>query len=121
MSRYQAREEAFKILFQLEMNDQQPAIEEAFVENNYIQKLLKGVEQEKTNIDQRITDQLKNWTFSRIALVDKTILRIAVYEIMHMEDIPHAVSINEAVNLAHKYGDDKASKFINGVLSQIYS
>ncbi|HLQ96790.1 MAG TPA: transcription antitermination factor NusB [Pseudogracilibacillus sp.] len=121
MSRHQAREEAFKILFQLEMNDQQPAREEAFLEDNYIQKLLEGIKQEKTNIDQRITEQLKNWTFSRIALVDKIILRIAIYEIMHMDDIPQAVSINEAVNLAHKYGDDKASKFINGVLSQIHS
>lgn len=121
MSRHQAREEAFKILFQLEMNDQQPAREEAFLEDNYIQKLLEGIKQEKINIDQRITEQLKNWTFSRIALVDKIILRIAIYEIMHMDDIPQAVSINEAVNLAHKYGDDKASKFINGVLSQIHS
>lgn len=121
MKRHQAREETFKILFQLDVNDQQPEMEEALLEDKYLQTVLKGIKQEQPNIDQRITEQLINWTFSRISLVDKTILRIAVYEIIYMDDIPHAVSINEAVNLAHKYGDDKSSKFINGVLSKIHS
>src|SRR5699024_1834508 len=115
MNRRQAREEAFKILFQLEINDEQPNLNnEVFVDT-----VISGVIENKLEIDSQIKHQLKNWTFERIALIDKTILRIAIYEINELEDIPVAVSINEAVELAHTYGDENSSKFINGVLSSI--
>ena len=66
-----------------------------------------------------LKEHLTNLTIDRIALVEKTILRIAIYEIKHVDDVPTAVSINEAVELAHKYGDEKSGKFINGVLAKL--
>jgi len=110
-----AREEAFKLLFQNEMNKQ---VEQHY-QNNFIEQLVNGVSEQQEQIDQIIEKYLINWTIDRISLVDKIILRIALYEILSIEDIPHAVSINEAIELAHKYGDEKSSKFINGILSKI--
>lgn len=120
MNRRQAREEAFKILFQLELNDQEVSLNEKQANDVYIKIILPGLNEHKAVVDEKISAQLENWSFDRLAIMDKTILRIAVYEIVYMEDIPTAVSINEAVELAHIYGDDKSSKFINGVLSKIY-
>lgn len=114
-SRRQARELAFQILFQLDLNEDVQSKEK----NIFTQTLIKGVIQYKESLDQLIAKYLINWTIDRIALVDKTILRIALYEIIYIEDIPYAVSINEALELAHKYGDEHSSKFINGILSKI--
>lgn len=110
-----AREQAFKYIFQSEIND------ELTLENEtpFTQQLVNGVFAHKEEIDQLIKDHLINWSFERISLVDKAILRIAIYEILFEADIPYAVSINEAVELARKYGDDASSKFINGLLSNI--
>ena len=116
MDRQTAREEAFKHLFQRNINDQVNTAENM---NNYTKKLVQGVSEHIEEIDQLISTHLENWTLDRIALVEKTILRIATYELKFTEDIPVAVAINEAVELGHKYGDEKSSKFINGVLSKI--
>lgn len=110
-----AREDAFKLLFQIDINDQHSLD----TKQPFTKLLTEGVIKNKIDIDQLIADHLINWTIDRISPVDKTILRIAIYEILHEEDIPYAVSINEAVELAHRYGDDQSSKFINGVLSEI--
>ncbi|MEC5422292.1 transcription antitermination factor NusB [Virgibacillus sp. C22-A2] len=124
MNRHTAREKAFQVLFQLDINDNEPttAIAE-FLENEenntFLTALVEGVAQYKTEIDNIITRNLENWSIHRIASVEKTILRIATYEINFLEDIPTNVSINEAVELANSYGDDKSGKFINGVLSKI--
>lgn len=115
MSRSTAREEAFKILFQLNFdNENQHNHSDSFT-----MQLVKGTEENKDKIDQIIIKYLENWSFDRIATVEKTILRIATFEITFLDDIPHGVSINEAVELAHKYGDEKSGKFINGVLAKI--
>lgn len=117
MNRRQAREEAFKLLFQMEMNEGQ-SIEDIQIDD-FTKQIVTGVTNEKDKVDQIIADHLENWSLNRIAFVEKAILRIATYEITFMEDIPVGVSINEAVELAHTYGDEKSSKFINGVLSKI--
>lgn len=114
-TRRKAREEAFKLLFQNEMNEQS----EDSYDNDFVKQLVTGVHHEMEKIDSIIEKYLINWTLERISLVDKAILRIALYEIIFIEDIPHAVSINEAIELAHKYGDENSSKFINGILSEI--
>ena len=72
-----------------------------------------------TDIDDKISSSLKNWTIDRISKVNLSILRLAVCEIMYIEDIPFQVSINEAVELAKKYSDDDAPSFVNGVLASI--
>lgn len=124
MNRHTAREKAFQILFQLDINDNEPqqAIE-AFLESEendeFLKMLVEGVTEHKEKIDSVISDNLKNWTINRIASVEKTILRIATFELHYIEEIPKNVSINEAVELGNTYGDDKSGKFINGVLSNI--
>src|SRR5699024_6211551 len=118
MNRRQAREEAFKILFEQYINTQELDIH-AKTDDTYIINVVTGVLKEQEKIDEKIKQHLKNWTFERIAPVEKAILRLSVYEILFVESIPIAVSINEDVELAHAYGDDKSSKFINGVLSNM--
>ncbi|OZU90007.1 N utilization substance protein B [Virgibacillus indicus] len=124
MNRHTAREKAFQILFQLDINDNEPktAIQD-FLEteetNEFLAALVEGVSENKNEIDNIIDEHLENWTLKRIAAVEKTILRIATFEIKFINDIPVSVSINEAIELGNSYGDDKSGKFINGVLSKI--
>lgn len=124
MNRHTAREKAFKILFQLDINDNDPVeAMEAFLETTesdaFLTTLVQGIAANKSEIDNIIAANLEKWTLERIASVEKTILRIAVYEMKYLDDIPVNVSINEAVELAHHYGDEKSGKFVNGVLSKI--
>lgn len=124
MKRTIAREKAMQILFQLEINDIDPvqAIENHLGDkknDDFLKMLVLGVEKKKQEIDDTIIQHLENWTIDRIASVERTVLRIAIYEITFIEDIPENVSINEAVELAKKYADEKSGKFVNGVLSKI--
>lgn len=124
MNRHAARENALQILFQLDINDKNPekAIDEQFESlevDAYLNALVEGVASYKDQLDQKITEHMEKWSIDRIASVEKTILRIAVFEISYREDIPVNVAINEAVELANAYGDEKSGKFVNGVLSKI--
>lgn len=124
MKRHTAREKAFQLLFQLDINDSDPQqLIYEFLENEepdvFLKALVEGVITQKSVIDSIISENLQNWTLNRVASVERTILRIATYELRYMEDIPNNVSINEAVELGNTYGDDKSGKFINGVLSKI--
>lgn len=117
MDRRTAREEAFKLLFQQEINTDKEVENEKM--NPFTKKIVLGVIDKKEEIDQLISSHLKNWSYDRVALVEKTVLRIAVFEMTYLDDIPVGVSINEAVELSHTYGDEKSGKFVNGVLSNI--
>ena len=72
-----------------------------------------------TSIDETIGRTSEHWTVSRMPLVDRNILRVATYELLHATDVPASVAINEAVELAKTYGGDDSSKFVNGVLGKI--
>ena len=74
----------------------------------------------KSNLDTLITEKLDNWELTRVAVIDKVILRLALAEILYFEEIPPQVSINEAIELAKKYSTDRSGKFINGILDAIY-
>lgn len=124
MKRRTAREKAFQILFQLDINNNEPTLAIAeFLESEendlFLTLLVEGVTKYKVEIDDIISKHLENWSFHRLASVEKTILRVATYEIHYLEDVPTNVSINEAIELGNMYGDDKSGKFINGVLSKI--
>lgn len=124
MNRHEAREKAFQILFQIDMNDIDPqSAMKSYLgtveADSFLNTLIQGVVKNKTSIDETIMNHMEDWSIHRIALVEKTIMRIATYEIMFLDDIPPGVSINEAVELAKIYGDEKSSKFVNGVLSKI--
>lgn len=124
MNRRTAREKAMQILFQLDINDSSTAeaIEDFLgtdKSDEFLTTLVEGVTEYTVAIDDIIKKHLENWTIDRIASVEKTILRISIYEINYLDDIPISVSINEAVELAKKYGDEMSGKFVNGVLSKI--
>lgn len=83
--------------------------------------LIKGVMANRETIDELITPYLNNWTIDRLAKIDAAILRLAVYEMKHIDDsdVPKIVAVNEAIELSKFFSDDKSRKFINGVLNNI--
>jgi len=82
----------------------------------YIRRLVKGVEEHAAELDGYIEKYAKGWKFSRIPLVASAIMRVAMYEILYMQDIPNGAAINEAVEIAKKYESPETVKFINGIL-----
>lgn len=124
LNRRTAREEALKILFQLDINDNQLKVDIEELINKeesipFLNELLQGVVNKNKEIDAIIVEHLENWTIDRIASVERTVLRMSIFEIKYLDDIPVSVSINEAIELANKYGDENSGKFVNGVLSKI--
>jgi N utilization substance protein B len=87
---------------------------------NYSIKLVKTFVENKKNIDEQIKEFLKGWDVERLLKIDRDILRISITELLYFEDIPDSVSIDEAVELAKKYGTEESSSFINGILRQVY-
>jgi transcription antitermination protein NusB len=85
----------------------------------YLQQLVLGFIENQERIDGHIRENLEKWSFDRLAKVDRNILRLGVYELLFVEDVPNKVVINEAVEIAKIFGDDQSSKFINGVLSKV--
>lgn len=137
MSRKFAREAAFKALFQLDFNFEETereayenlAIETMFNDNPrltkrdlaYVESSVKGTRSRLNEIDRIIISNLKEgWQLSRLMAADRNILRLAVYEMKFVEPtIEKGVAINEAVELAKKYGTDDSSRFVNGILESI--
>ncbi len=83
---------------------------------DYIRRLVRGVREHGAELDGYISKYAKGWKFSRIPLVASAIMRVAMYEVMYMPDIPNAAAINEAVEIAKKYETPETVKFINGIL-----
>jgi len=81
--------------------------------------LIRGPVEHREEIDRLITTHAKNWELHRIAAVDRNILRLAIYEMLHRDDIPPVVSINEAVDIAKKFSTEDSGKFVNGLLDKI--
>ena len=126
--RTQARECALKILYQKDMVEQPlEEIVPTFWEFNpvpddireFAEKLVFGTFEHLKDIDQKIVQYTENWQLNRMAVVDRNILRFAVYELIYLNEIPPKVTINEAVNIAKKYSQDEAGKFVNGILDKI--
>ena len=86
---------------------------------DYTEKLVRGTLENKVSIDAMIERYAENWEIQRMACVDRNILRLATYEILHIDEIPVKVAINEAVELAKRYGEQDSSKFVNGILDRI--
>ncbi|NMB28335.1 MAG: transcription antitermination factor NusB [Tissierellia bacterium] len=125
MGRKYARESTMKLLYQMEINlDFSDKAINIFFENNsfntgeraYIEDAIKVIVENLEEIDSYIDNHIEGWEVHRLARVDLSTLRIAIYEIIYREDIPIEVSINEAIEIAKKYSTDESSKFINGVL-----
>ena len=130
MSRREMREQVFKLLFRVQFNPKEEmAQQEAFffedeenaaAEKNNVQisekfnKIIEKID----SIDQALNDKVQGWNTERMGKVDLTILRLAVYEITYDQEIPTGVAINEAVELAKKFGQDSSPSFVNGVLAK---
>ncbi len=123
------REAVLLALYQMDIGDIPPdkAISSSVSELNIDEKLIKefahhlliGVVENMDDIDNNIRSLSKRWELSRMSYIDRNILRIAVYEILYDEDTPYKVAINEAIELAKMYGDEKSPKFINGILASV--
>lgn len=86
----------------------------------FIQETIQGILKYLKEIDQKIAGAAPEWPLEQIALIDKNILRIALYELIYRDDIPPKVAINEAIELGKAFGGENSSKFINGVLGTVY-
>ena len=144
MNRRQLRESIFKLLFRIEFHspEEMPPQEELFNEDlknpledgepqtgdgsahvseeniRYIDGKYEKIMEKLSEIDEAIAGKATGWTIERMGKIELTILRLAVYEILYDEEIPTSVAINEAVELAKKFGRDESAAFVNGVLSK---
>ena len=126
MKRSEAREQAFQLVVEMGITgDSVDATIDAagmsrdLILDDFAEKLAKGVEQNREKIDEQISRYIRGWKFSRLSRVAVAALRLAVYEILYEDNIPDSVSINEAVELAKKYGSVEDAPFVNGVLSSV--
>lgn len=130
MSRRELREQVFKLLFRVEFNqkEEMPEQMQLFFEEEenqadvadaaYITEKYNKIAEKLDDIDNALNERVQGWNTARMGKVDLTILRLAVYEIMFDEEVPTGVAINEAVELAKKFGQDSSSAFVNGVLAK---
>ena len=126
MKRRTARERAMQALYQMDITGElepkvavENTLDEGEETNEFLESLVVGCVEHKEVIDEAIRQNLKKWKLERISIVDRSILRVAVYEMKYMEEIPHNVTINEAIEIAKTFGDEESRRFINGVLSNI--
>lgn len=128
-SRHRSREEALQILYQWDLN-QDLTVETAIEffqkhfshekENqDFSKRLIEGVAKHLTELDQAVEESSQNWRASRMAAVDRNILRMGAFELLHCDDIPATVTINEMVELAKQFGSQESPAFINGILDNM--
>jgi transcription antitermination protein NusB len=129
--RHQARKRAVDLLFEAEARGITPAeaaqLREALAQsqsdvsalNPYTVTVARGVTQHAAHIDDLISTHLQGWTLERLPAVDRAILRVAVWELLHAEDVPEPVAVDEAVELAKHLSTDDSPGFVNGVLGQV--
>ncbi|AWE07916.1 transcription antitermination factor NusB [Lysinibacillus sp. 2017] len=124
MKRTEARQKALQALFQLDSTELSVeeaighSLEEEQKSNAFLEQLVRGTTENLEAIDAALEQKLENWTLSRLPKIERTVLRLAVYELMFEKETPNKVVMNEAIELCKIYGDEKSSKFVNGVLSK---
>ncbi len=121
-SRHQARERALTILYEAELKGRRPSevLEELAMEPDpYAVSLVRTVETQQKRIDGLIDEAAIGWELERMAVVDRNVLRLAVAELMDFSDVPTAVILDEAVELASSYSTDASGRFVNGVLATL--
>lgn len=130
MNRRELREQVFKLLFRVEFNEKDEMEEQCrlFLEHEdiamseedakHIVDKYNAINEKIQEIDEAINEKTTGWTTERMGKVDLTILRLAVYEMKYDDAVPQGVAINEAVELAKKFGQEESSGFVNGVLAK---
>jgi N utilization substance protein B len=129
MKRRKAREFALQILFQLDIRKEKPTLtlfkrfwtefEPDDEVRAFTEEIVKGTFKHLKVINEKILASAKNWSLDRMATVDRNVLRMAAYEILYRMDIPPSVTINEAIELAKKFGTDESGAFVNGILDNV--
>ncbi len=127
MKRKIAREYAFKLIYEQGIQTDKDscaliddtAAAQEFEPDEYIKKTISGVFEKLDEIDALITESAKRWKAERLSHTSLSIMRLAVYEMLYVDDVPFPVAINEAVELAKTYDDDKSPRFINGILNAV--
>jgi N utilization substance protein B len=129
MKRRKAREYALQVLFQLDMRKEKPTatlFKRFWTEYEpddevraFTEEIVKGTHKHLKSINAKVLACAKNWTLERMAIVDRNVLRMAAYEILYRGDIPPSVTINEAIELAKKFGTDESGAFVNGILDSV--
>ncbi len=123
-----ARESALKVLYRIEISKESvdSSIEDFWtVEKankdvmDFANDLIRGTHENLSKIDELISKYAANWEIKRIAVIDKNILRMGIFELLYRDDVPPKVAINEAIELAKKYGDVDSGKFVNGILDKV--
>jgi len=120
--RHQARERALTLLYEAELKGRSPAdvVDDlAVAPDAYTSALLREVESRATEIDDLVDGAAIGWDLDRMAVVDRNVLRLAVAELLAFPDVPTAVVLNEAVELASAYSTDDSGRFVNGVLATL--
>ncbi len=123
-----ARECALEVMYRLDLvaDDPDSTIEEIVARKNpsddaesYLRRLVAAVQTSQQEIDTILRRHLRRWRLERLTVVDRAILRVAAAELLYFADVPPKVTINEAVDIAKKFGDDEAGRFVNGVLDGV--
>jgi N utilization substance protein B len=128
--RREGRETAVQLLFHWDLNVRQPLEETGLHEfwqlrtanqatKEFAIRVVKGVIAEQVVIDEKISRYTANYELKRISAVDRNILRVAIYEMLFCNDVPPIVAINEAIDIAKKFGTEESGKFVNGVLDRV--
>jgi transcription antitermination protein NusB len=125
--RRKARELALQMLFHLEFNKDDERWRKTFWEihpatpsvRDFADQLVSGVAQNQKTIDGLIRKHAQHWVLERMTAVDRNIMRIAICELMVMDDVPVKVTLNEAIEIAKRYGDEASGAFVNGILDQV--
>lgn len=128
LSRRKAREQVLELLYQVDIGDlpfanvlnlYQEQQSNAKQINPFVKELLQHTIQFQTEIDNLIKETVEHWTFNRIAVLDRNVLRLAIAELLYIDNIPVKVTINEAVELAKRFSTKDSGKFVNGILDKI--
>ena len=125
--RRKAREYALQMLFQFDMTRKREGLTKQFwarrksipAVRTYSDRLVEGVLNHLEEINRMIREYTQHWSLERIAVVDRNVLRFAIYEILYMEEIPAKVTIDEAIEITKKYGEEGSGAFVNGILDRI--
>jgi transcription antitermination protein NusB len=126
--RHLGREFALKALYEIDIRGGASGEDLALLFDNlrsderargFAVQLVEGVQRHRSALDKHLAAALENWSIGRLSRVDHNILRLALYELLWMEDIPARVTIDEAIELAKRFGDQDSGRFVNGVLDQL--
>lgn len=125
--RRQSRERALQILFQWDIHGKAGAwLEDFWIQHPadpeikaFAEQLVEGVTAHRAELDRLIGTHAANWTVSRMPIVDRNILRAALFELLFLGDVPAKVTVNEAIELAKRFADDETKKFVNGILDKV--